>query len=162
MADAPRPLHTTHPLDELLDGLLPGDARVALLDSGSGTVDSVGGHDKWLMPKEPPADPHAVMDSLGSLEHSGVQFLVIPANSFDWLSEHPEVSDRLRSCHRFVTRQEHLCEIFELHPPVVEPSPTEREESNLEAQQGRGQDRPSLGEKLRGFFFPSRRNDPHT
>jgi hypothetical protein len=162
MAEATRPHDTTHPLDELLDALLPQDARVALLDVGSGTGDSVGGYDTWLMPKEPPADVHAVMDSLGSLEHSGAEFLVIPANSFDWLSEHPEVSDRLRSRHRFVTRQEHLCEIFELHPPVVEPSPTEREESNVEAHQGRGRNRPSFGEKLRGFLFPARRNDPHT
>jgi hypothetical protein len=84
---------------------------------------------------------------------------VIPAIAFDWLSDHPEVSDRLRSQHRFVTRQEHLCEIFELHPPVVEPSPQRSEESNVEAPRGRGQDRLSFGEKLRGFLFPSRRND---
>jgi hypothetical protein len=37
MADAPRPLDTTHPVDEVIDALLPGDARVALLDAGSGS-----------------------------------------------------------------------------------------------------------------------------
>ena len=85
-------------------------------DAGGAVDVDLNGHDAWLMPREP-ADASAVLQSLGSLEHSGIEFIVIPSAAFDWLEDHPEVPERLRRRHRFVTRQQHRCEIYELVTP---------------------------------------------
>jgi hypothetical protein len=159
MADAPRRPDPTNPLDELIQALLPENARIAVLVAGEATGNAINGHDTWLMPREP-AGRSAVMQSLGSLEHSGIQFIVIPSSAFDWMEDHPEVTKRLHSHHRFVTRQQHLCEIYELDAPPGGRTQQRRVESHAEngSARGRDQGRRSFGEMLRGILFPSRRN----
>ena len=48
------------------------------------------------------------------LRASGVEFLVIPRSVFGWRDRHPEFVEHLKRHHRFVTRQESLCEIYAL------------------------------------------------
>jgi hypothetical protein len=156
MADAPAQADGAPPVRELIEALLPSQARIAFLVASDRDRRDLGGHEIWRMPSDSPSNSGDLMDSLDSLERSGIEFIVIPASAFDWLSEHGEVADRLRTRHRFVTRQEHLCEIYELQGPTQEPSAPVRvrEEPVVE----RGEDRRSFGEKLRNVLFPARRN----
>ena len=39
---------------------------------------------------------------------------MIPHTALGWLDERPAVTDYLRTAHRFVTRQEQACELYEL------------------------------------------------
>jgi hypothetical protein len=157
MADAPRRPDPANPLDELIHALLPQNARIAVLTAGETAGAGVEGHERWLIPKEA-ADPRAVLQSLGSLEHSGIQFIVIPSSASDWIEEHPEVTDRLRSRHRLVTRQQYVCDIYELDPPPAGRPPQISVESHAEDRDRPSQNRRSFGEMLRGLLFPSRRN----
>jgi hypothetical protein len=146
------------PVRELIDALLPAQARIAFLvadlkDTG------LDGHETWRMPTEPESEWEALHDSLRALEGSGIQFIVIPSSAFGWLAEHPEVAERLQARHRFVTRQEHLCEIYELCAPAAETARHPTQTSNAGSNEGRGESRRSFGEKLRSFLFSSRRND---
>jgi hypothetical protein len=157
MADAPRRTDPANPLDELIHALLPENARIAILGAGGAVDAGANGHDTWLMPREP-ADASAVRQSLGSLEHSGIEFIVIPSAAFDWLEDHPEVTERLRRRHRFVTRQQHLCEIYELVTPDAGRPPQRSAERQAPDHDGRGHGKRSFGEMLRSMLFPSRRN----
>ena len=68
---------------------------------------------------------------------------------FDWLDDNPEVRAQLQR-HRFVTRQDHLCEIYEIVTRPTKPLPTRSAKEDA--------DRPSLGARLRRILFPTRRN----
>jgi hypothetical protein len=160
------------PLREVIGSLLPGNARIAFLEVDGNGSSGVAGGQKWLLPHEASSDPTAAIESLDRLEQSGVDFVIITHPLFDWAEEHPALLERLRSRHRFVTRQEHLCEIYELRvqaPPPPPPTPPREEaESNVEseASNARGEQddagRRSVGEKLRSFFSSSRRDDDRT
>jgi hypothetical protein len=145
------------PVRELIDALLPEQARIAFLAADlQGT--GLDGHETWRMPAEPQSDPEALTESLGMLEQSGIQFIVIPSSAFSWLAEHPEVAERLQIRHRFVMRQENLCEIYELSGPATEPARNGAETRRADSSEERSARPRSLGEKLRSFLFPSRRN----
>jgi hypothetical protein len=149
-AETPRAPDHTHPLQEVVAALLPSDARIALLAATPAEGAAPEGQATWLMPQRPQADSNHVIESIQSLEASGIQFIVIPASAFEWLDEHPEVAQRLRTRHRFVTRQEHLCEIYELEPSTAERSEHGSNESAAATR--------SFGELLRNLLSPSRRN----
>jgi hypothetical protein len=51
---------------------------------------------------------------LATLAARGVEFLVVPKTSFEWLAAHPVLGEALKRSHRMVTRQQHICEIYEL------------------------------------------------
>jgi GT2 family glycosyltransferase len=56
------------------------------------------------------------IDRLEVLVGEGVEFLVIPRGAFAWHEEHFGFREHLRGHHRFVTHQQHACEIWELEP----------------------------------------------
>ena len=149
MAEAPSGPDLLHPMREVVEGLLPATARIAFLAVHPEDLADLDGHEAWLMPQGA-AESVAQNESLKKLEESDIEFLVIPAAAFAWLDDHPQLTERLRSRHRFITRQEHLCEIYELRALPTEPILHGREESNAHGR--------SFGEKLRGILFPSRRN----
>jgi hypothetical protein len=155
VAEAPTEADRVQPLQELIAALLPSEAQLAFVAFTPADAAGLGGHSTWLVPQPPRADSKHMMESIRSLERSGVQFVVIPASAFEWLDEHPQVAQRLRSRHRFVTRQEHLCEIYQLEshqpdPPVAAQSEHGSEEGTAGAR--------SFGELLRNLFSSSRRN----
>ena len=99
---------------DLLASLLPGGSVVAVVSLGDRALTELSGLDGRDFPGPglvagAPVAPHA--DALARL---GVRFLVVPRMAFDWLEEESELADHLARDHRFVTRQEHLCEIYEL------------------------------------------------
>ena len=141
-------------LRDVVQGLLPDGSRVSFL---AVTAEELRGHAGNGTPaglqRADFADPAAAIEHLARLERSGAQFVVVREPLFDWLDDNPDVRARLRR-HRFVTRQEHLCEIYEIEPSysmVSTPTPTP---SSKEVADGG----PSLGARLRRIFFPSRRN----
>jgi len=114
---------------DFLVSLLPSDARIAV--AGRHARDLLGldaGRASWIFP-EP--DEQAAIARVEQLATGGTRFLVIPQRAFGWLDDNPGLHEHLRARHRFVTRQEQLCEVFELEPPggqeEVEPAPASSE-----------------------------------
>jgi hypothetical protein len=106
-------------LNSLLESILPSGSGLAVLSVGSGPVPP--GAEPW----EPPpalADVEAAERELGALMSEGVEFLVIPRAAFEWLRMHPALGEALGRGHRLVTRQQHVCEIYELNPVHAQPS----------------------------------------
>ena len=152
IAEASREPDRSTPLQELIAALLPADAQVVYIALTPADAASLDESATWLMPQPPHADSNQVIESIRRLEQSGARFVVIPASAFEWLDEHPDVMDRLRSRHTFITRQEHLCEIYKLDPYQPDP-PVGSEQGGRESTAGAR----SFGELLRNFFS-SRRN----
>jgi hypothetical protein len=168
--------HLTQPLREVMGNLLPAEARVAFLAVGSNGLEGLTGGQTWLLPSGAADESSIAIAALQRLDTSQVDYLVIPEPLFDWLEDHPEVTEHLSGKHRFVTRQEHICEIYELKPvpraaaapPMPEAAaPTPEEPASHEppadeqvpaGSEERGAGRRSFGEILRGLFFPARRN----
>ena len=150
-ADMPRQFDLANPTREVLEGLLPAGARIAFLSVGAEHPGGFDGLKAWRPPKEAETDRTAAIESLNALVESGIQFVVVPRAAFDWLDDQPDLLECLRARHRFVTRQERLCEIYEMRPRAAEGSLHESESSNTSTR--------SFGEILRGILFPSRRND---
>ena len=153
MSGSTTPSEASAPLREVISGLLPDGARVSFLAvtreelAGAGAQEGVPAG----LQRADFADPDAAIEHLEILERNGVQFVVVREPLFDWLDDHPEVRDQLRK-HRFVTRQDHLCEIYQLLAPPAEPRLHGSEEKSAHEQP------PSFGERLRRLLFPSRRN----
>jgi len=99
-----------HPgqLESLADALLPQDALVAV--AGAEPPVSANDHRRWIVL----AAQEDMEQQLGRLRRQGVSFLVIGRDAFEWLDEHRDLHDHLRQSQRLVTRQENVCEIFQL------------------------------------------------
>lgn len=147
---APRQPDLPSPMREVIEALLPEKAIISYLAVPTAEIAGLAGHHPWVVSQKPDADPADAIESLMGLTRSGIQFLVIPDCAFDWLEDRPELLEHLQTQHRFVTRQERLCEIYEIRPRAAERSLHERENGNAS--------RRSFGEVLRGILFPSRRN----
>jgi hypothetical protein len=111
----------------------------------------------WQFPGTGPGGENgsAVLSHLRALEASGAEFLVIPRTAFDWLERHPEIADRLKSRHRFVTRQEHVCEIYELCAPVAEAEQLSQTKRSEDAGRSPAGAEPSLRRSRLARFFRS-------
>jgi hypothetical protein len=99
-----------------LESLLPGDARIAV--TGRHARDLLGldpAQASWLSPV---TDEGAAIARVELLASEGTEFLVIPQSAFGWLEDRPGLYEHLRARHRFVTRQEQVCEIYELEAPA--------------------------------------------
>jgi hypothetical protein len=148
-------------LREVVRGLLPDGSKVVFL---AVTAAELSGQARNGTPaglqRADFADPEAAIDHLARLERGGGQFVVVREPLFDWLDDNPDVRARLQR-HRFVTRQEHLCEIYEIEPsgtPVSTPTPTPSSKEVAYERPSPARERPSLGARLRRIFFPSGRN----
>ena len=107
-------------ISDLLKHLLPSGARVAVAMPPDQGVSLVPGGEIWRVPTEGQAEEDSTMASLEELRSGGVQFLVIPRPVFEWLDRTPGLEQRLAEEHIFVTRQEHLCAIYELRAQAAE------------------------------------------
>jgi hypothetical protein len=48
------------------------------------------------------------------LKQTGVEFVLIPSSSFDWLDSRPDVRRALTGELTFVTRQRNVCELYSM------------------------------------------------
>jgi hypothetical protein len=145
LSDVPR--QSDPALADLVEHILPRGALVAVL--------SVVGERSPALQGAQPWDPHAAVAhtdeadrELSNLAASGVEFLVIPRDAFEWFGQHPSLADSLRRGHRFVTMQKHVCEIYELSTPESDgtPPPADAPPGKTSASAAR---KPSLFERFR-------------
>lgn len=104
------------PLDELLRALLPDDARIAVVAGSDGDLPSFGNCSAVA-----PRDGGAGLTGLLAQAHAaGAEFLVIPATTSDRVYAGREPAD-VPAAWRLVTRQRHLCDIYERQAPEGTP-----------------------------------------
>jgi hypothetical protein len=99
------------PSAEVIDRLLPAGATLAVLSEGRAGLGLDGDR---VIEFAPGPDDESAIESLRQLIASGVEYLVVSRTAFDWLDDHADFAQHLRERHRFVTRQQYLCEIYEL------------------------------------------------
>jgi hypothetical protein len=100
------------PVGEVVGRLLPPGAKIAVLGAGSNGVDGLD--PQQTVRFEPGGDDAAAVTAIDQLPARGVEFLVVPRPAYALLDMRPSIRDHLLSNHRFVTRQRHVCEIYEL------------------------------------------------
>jgi hypothetical protein len=146
-------------LEELLGSLLPEDAATAILTTSEQHFAGLDGYETWLVPRKLGESPEGVGSVVTRLEQHGVRFVVVPKGLFGWMDAHPDLADHLQERHRLVTRQAHLCEVYELrHKP--QPVVAQPVLSSSTAGPGKGNGRArSFGESVKGVLFRARRND---
>jgi hypothetical protein len=146
-------------LEDLLDSLLPEDARTAILTTSERQFAGLDGYEAWLVPRKLSESPEGVSGLVARLAENGVRFVVVPEALFGWMEAHPDLADHLLGHHRLVTRQAHLCEVYELRhhqqPVVAQPVPAP---PGAGTGKGNGRAR-SFGESLKSVLFRARRNE---
>jgi hypothetical protein len=100
------------PAAEVIDRLLPAGATLAVLSEHGGDLAALEG--QAVIAFRPGPDDRSAIDGLRELRTRGAEYLVVPRAAFDWLDDHVDFAQHLRERHRFVTRQQYLCEIYEL------------------------------------------------
>ena len=99
-------------LSSFLDSLLPLGARSAVLTAALTQLPA--GAESWQPPQVAVTEEQAADQELATLATRGFDYLVVPKASFVWLTGHPALADALHRSHRLVTRQQHICEVYEL------------------------------------------------
>ena len=107
-------------LSELIRGLLPADAAVAVVTSPGEGPPELGGMTVFGMPAptgatagRAPLDDHEAMAELDAARARGAQYLVVPSSSA-WLADVPEFAVHVERSYRLVTKQRHVCSIYDL------------------------------------------------
>lgn len=121
------------PISDLLAHLVPARSSIAVLTLSAGTPVPAG-MQPWLFPRAARSDLRLAEGHISALEAGGIEFLVIPGPEREWLDLHPQLLDHLRSRHRLVTSQRHLCDVYELEAPRSNDQP-EPGEASGQAQQ---------------------------
>ncbi len=143
-------------LSDVVRALVPDQARVAVVSHYAGDIAGLDARFTRVLELSD-AEEEAVA-CLAALAAEGVEFVAIPHAAFGWLDERPAVTRYLRSAHRFVTRQEQACELYELSheaPPAsqgvakLQPTLAEAEDKKDEA---RGDRERGAGGWLRRLF----------
>jgi hypothetical protein len=98
----------------VVGGLLPERSRVAVLSADSADLAGLRDHEPIQVPATAARD---AIEAIRAAAGAGAQFLVIPRSSFDWLERNFELADHLGAHDRFIIRQGHACEIWELATP---------------------------------------------
>lgn len=99
---------------EVVGFLLPPEARIAVMRTEPNGL--AGLDPKRAVAFQPAEDDASAAAAVDDLAAEGVGFLLVPRTSFASLEMRPGLRDHLRQRHRFVTRQRHVCEIYELSP----------------------------------------------
>jgi hypothetical protein len=100
-------------LERVALALLPRGASVGVLNPAAESLaesmhEQVNLHE---LHAEEVIDPR---DGSSLLRQSGVEFVLIPSSSFDWLDSRPDVRHALSSELTFVTRQRNVCEVYSM------------------------------------------------
>jgi hypothetical protein len=101
------------PLVAIADSLLPDGAGVALLTLGEGLTAFAEDCGWQVVTAQPLAEGDGA-SLVGQVQQGGAEFLIVARTAFEWMDQYPELRRHLRASSRFVTRQEHVCELYEL------------------------------------------------
>jgi hypothetical protein len=113
---------------QLLASLLPAGSEVAVVSLGNKRLLA---HDV-LREREFASSGDDPVTELEALREKGVRYLAIPQTAFGWLGMQSELVERLRQSSRFITRQEHVCEVYELSMSDSEGSTRKRAGADVE------------------------------
>ncbi|HEX8099827.1 MAG TPA: hypothetical protein VF660_06460, partial [Actinomycetota bacterium] len=105
----------------------------AALSVGVAAGSIPAGCSPWRVSPATLANEAQLEDALSRLVEEEAEYLVVPRRTFAFLDEHPTLIRKLRESHRIVTRQQHLCELYELVPDVAEPRPANGSDAPREA-----------------------------
>ena len=109
-------------VQQIVDGLLPADAKVAVVSRGDPALLALGQRQAWHLPLDAagqyaghhPANGRAAVAQVQAAGARGAQFLLFPATAFWWLEYYAELERYLRRHGRVVVQQPHVCAIYEL------------------------------------------------
>jgi hypothetical protein len=146
-------------MSELLENLLPGEARTAVLVVAREDNVKLDRYETCFIPRITRDDTEGLREDLERIEADGVRFLVVPRTLFAWLEDNPELSEYLQGSHRLITRQANLCQVYELHKslrPVEVEAVRTTAHSPEEEKNGSAH---SFGQRLKNVIFRARRDD---
>lgn len=114
---------------EVLRSLLPSGSEVAVVNLGD---------EELIAPSDLRnrefGSSKDVVTELETLREGGVRYLAIPRTAFEWMAERSDLATRLKQTSRFITRQEHVCEVYELSMDGDDPSSHQRSEARAQRQ----------------------------
>lgn len=113
---------------QLLASLLPAGSEVAVVSLGD---EKLLAHDV-LRERDFASSADDPVTELEALREKGVRYLAIPRTAFGWLGMQSDLVNRLRQSSRFITRQEHVCEVYELGTSDSEDSTRKRTGADVE------------------------------
>jgi hypothetical protein len=123
---------------DLLQSLLPPGTKVGVVSLGNAELAKLDDLDGVEFPSPYLAEGAPVATQLAAIRGVGAEFLVVPRTAFSWLDQQQELTELLRAHHRFVTRQEHVCEVWRLGSgDEAPPSPEQQPERQESAADGR-------------------------
>ena len=99
------PAEETRQLRDLLDALLPAGTTVGIVTTDGMRPPEL--EDRVTRFVEPQGDP------VRQLRQADARFLVVPEAAFRRLDENPVFRSFVESEHRLVTRQQHVCVVYE-------------------------------------------------
>ena len=114
--------HLLEQFRRLVRLLLPVDAKVLVVGKGEPELIDLQGLKASPFPQDAtgvyagyyPADSADAIAHLGKLRKAGAEYLVFPKEAFWWLTFYCDFAAHLARRCRLVTRQEHVCIIFDL------------------------------------------------
>jgi hypothetical protein len=124
-------------LKELVNRLLPDDARVAVVSSGDSRLVQLGGRNAMHFPAtltDPETDGSSdggpEIAELDRLREEGLEYLVIPDVSPSWLDLHPQFVGEVDRRYRCIARRRNVCVVFSLQEIKASESEAEDESDN--------------------------------
>jgi hypothetical protein len=107
---------------ELVDAVLPGDAKVLVVSKGDEELLRLNGRTAWHFPQTAggiyaghhPADSAAAISHLEAMRQQGAQYLLVPGTAFWWLEHYGQFAQHLQTRYSFIVRQKYLCAIVAL------------------------------------------------
>jgi hypothetical protein len=113
---------------QLLANLLPAGSEVAVVSLGNEKLLA----QDVLREREFVSSGDDPVTELEALREKGVRYLAIPQTAFGWLGMQSDLVKKLRQSSRFITRQEHVCEVYELGTSDSEKSTGKRSGADVE------------------------------
>jgi hypothetical protein len=103
----------------LVDSLLPQDATVLVLEDAGVRLDLAGRRALKLLtsdegPQSIAGDERELMKRVETMTGEGAEFLVLVPHLARWWDRYPGFMEHVRARYPLVTRQEHVCEIYDL------------------------------------------------
>jgi hypothetical protein len=104
--------------------MVPAPAAVVVVGNEDELL-HLPGREAWPFPQDAqgdksrlyPADSAAAIAQLEELRTRGGQYLLVPQTELWWLEHYPHFAAHLARHYRLLTRQDHLCVLYQLQEP---------------------------------------------